>query len=133
MLTSLSANPADELPAIATYKRVTGCDVDQNTIPIIFLSHIQQNMLATTMIRSAALATAKPMVTRPAASRLYSTVITSVPKADYLDKEVGQHPQAMPLTDTTVYAAQGEAVTSTSEPVFSTPSFSPTVNVVFDD
>ncbi|CDH51487.1 predicted protein [Lichtheimia corymbifera JMRC:FSU:9682] len=90
-------------------------------------------MLATTMIRSAALATAKPMVTRPAASRLYSTVITSVPKADYLDKEVGQHPQAMPLTDTTVYAAQGEAVTSTSEPVFSTPSFSPTVNVVFDD
>ncbi|KAI7883992.1 hypothetical protein K492DRAFT_174702, partial [Lichtheimia hyalospora FSU 10163] len=90
-------------------------------------------MLTTTMIRSAALTTVKPMAIRPAASRLYSTVITSVPKADYLDREVGQHPQAMPLTDTTVYAAQGEAVTATcSEPVFSTPSFSPTVNVVFD-
>lgn len=120
------------IPAITAYKRTAGCDDNLHTIPLFLLIY---NMLTTTMIRSAALATcAKPMVIRPAATRLYSTVITSVPKADYLDREVGQHPQAMPLTDTTVYAAQGEAVTTTSsESVFSTPSFSPTVNVVFDD
>ena len=67
-------------------------------------------------------------VARPFA-RSY-TAATNLPKQDQETRDV-HHPQAMPLTDSTVYAQQ--ATIQDNDYVFSTPAFSPTVNAVFDD
>ena len=71
----------------------------------------------------------KPAMIARVAARPYTVAATSIPKQD--QDIVLEHPQAMPMTDSTVYAQQ--ATLKQDDYVFSEPAFTPTVNAVFDD
>lgn len=65
----------------------------------------------------------RPLVS--SSSRMYSSVLSS--PVHFNESATTHHPQTMPLTDATVYTAQGSIHHEEDA------SFSPVVNTVFDD
>lgn len=85
-------------------------------------------MLTTAIITRSAAISKINMLGRPlvaSSSRMYSSVLSGPVQ---FKESATHHPQTMPLTDTTVYTAQGSTYHDEDAS-----SFSPVVNTVFDD